>query len=284
LTTTTGMALMLCRKCGIIISPEWPYEYHIGCYPDFERMPGFDMTSYDLELREDLIEIVNWAHRAIPRSQQVSLGCSEVGQECDLRVAYKMAAMPEINTSQDPWPAIVGTSIHSWMEQAVNDFEQVHSIRKWFTEMEVAPSPLVKGHTDLYDAHRFAVLDWKFPSPDNLKKMRADGPSHQYQVQVQLYGLGHLNAGRRVDRVGIVALGRQGWLKDMYVWTTEFDQKLAEAALQRIYDLGNRMIAIGLPEAPTWDMLPRTPTRLCTWCPYYNRDESKPGANGCPGK
>lgn len=273
----------LCRKCGVIIAADWPGEYHVGCWPDFEKMPGFDMAAYDLEIREDLINIVQWASNNSTRSKQVALGVSEVGAECDLRLAYKMAGTPFSSNTPDPWPSTVGTSIHSWMEQAVNDYQAIHGIAEWFTELEVAPSPLVRGHTDLYHRPRRAVLDWKFPSPDNLRKMRQEGPSLQYQVQVQLYGLGHLNAGRPVDRVGIVALGRQGWLKDMYVWTTAFDKEMAENALQRIYDLGGKMIQIGLPESGRWSEIPRVPTRLCSWCPYYDGTQAVPNAKGCPG-
>lgn len=274
---------MLCLKCGVIIAGDWPGEYHVGCYPDFVKMPGFDMTSYDLEIKEDLSGIILWAQANAARSRQVALGVSEVGNECDLRLAYKMAGVPTTSNSPDPWPSIVGTSIHSWMEQALTDYQAVHGIREWLTELEVAPSPLVQGHTDLYHCPRFLVLDWKFPSPDNLRKMRQEGPSLQYQVQVQLYGLGHVNAGRKVERVGIVALGRQGWLKDMYVWTTPFDPDMAKAALQRIYDIGEWMIKKELPDSGRWDLVSRTPSRLCSWCPWFNPQAAAPSTDGCPG-
>lgn len=272
----------LCLKCGMVMTADWPGDYHVGCYPDFELMPGFDMTGFDMEVREDLIEIILWAQKHARRSQQVALGCSEVGQECDLKLAYRMANMAAVHNGGDPWPSIVGTSIHSWMEQAINDYQDVHGIRDWFTELEVAPSPLVRGRTDLY--RKGLVLDWKFPGSDNLRKMRQEGPSTQYQTQVQLYGLGHLRAGRRVDRVGIVALGRQGWLKDMFVWTTPYDEAVATAALDRIYALGARMIDLGLPESERWAEINRAPSRLCSWCPMWNRNESKPSSKGCPGK
>lgn len=275
--------LCLAKDCGKLISGDWPGEYHVGCYPPFETMPGFDMTSYDLEIKEDLTSIILNAQRNATRSKQVALGVSEVGNQCDLRIAYKMAGIPPTSNSPDPWPNIVGTSIHAWMEQAVNDYQGIHSVAEWITELEVAPSPLVKGHTDLYHTPRRLVLDWKFPSPDNIRKMREEGPSVQYQVQVQLYGLGHLNAGRKVDRVGIVALGRQGWLKDMYVWTTPFDREMAEKALQRVYDIGSKMIELNLPDSERWDVVSRTSSRLCSWCPWFEPTAPGPWSNGCPG-
>lgn len=274
---------MLCLKCGTVITPEWPGPYHVGCWPDFERMPGFDMTGFDLELKEELTEVALWAARHSRRSQQVALGCSEVGHTCDLRLAYKMANVPSTSNSPDPWPSIVGTAIHTWMEVAVNEYQRVHELADWQTELEVHPSPLVAGHTDLYHRRHGLVLDWKFPSPDNLKKMRAEGPSEQYMTQVQLYGLGHEQAGRPVSRVGIAALGRQGWLKDMYVHTVPYDRAQAEKALERVYALGAMLIDKAVPERDAWDEVPREPTRLCAWCPWYNPESQRPSSLGCPG-
>jgi len=276
----------LCRKCGTVIESDWAVQadYHVGCFPDFDVMPGFEMSGFDIGLKEDLTEIVIWANNNARRSLQVGLGCSEVGQECDLRLAYRMANMPAVHHGNDSWPATVGTAIHAWMEQAVNDFQGVNGVRRWLTELEVFPSLIVAGHTDLYDIETSTVLDWKFPSPDNLKKMRTSGPPLQYVTQVQLYGLGHENAGRPVKRVGLVALGRQGWLKDMWVWTTEYDREHALGAIKRIHTIGARMIELGLPESGAWQEIERSPTRLCSWCPMWNRDQKEPGARGCPGK
>lgn len=278
------MNCQACHQPMTLIDDGFPW--HPNCAPQFAALPGTSgMSTYDLELKEDLIEIVYWAQANSRRSQQVALGCSEVGSECDRRLAYRIAGTPECGNRNDPWPAIVGTSIHSWMETAVNDYQHVHSISKWFTEMEVLPSPIVKGHTDLYDSERALVLDWKFPGSDNLRKMRLDGPSPQYVTQVMLYGLGHVNAGRKVDRVGIVALGRQGWLKDMHVWTTEFDRSVADAALQRIYRIGQVLLDNNVESnAALWEYIPAVPSRLCTWCPFYRKSNSVANQYGCPGK
>ena len=241
------------------------------------------MSPFDLGIKDDLINIVRWAQNNSHRSKQVELGCSEVGHPCTRRLGYKIAGIPEVNTWTDPWPAVVGTSIHAWMEQAVNDYQQVHGVKQWLTELEVLPNPLVMGHTDLFDLDRHTVLDWKFPSPDNLKKMRQDGPSLQYMTQVQLYGLGHVNAGRQVERVGIVALGRQGWLKDMYVHTVLFDESFARQAIQRIYDLGDRLIALDVLNDPKgWKEIDSKPDRLCTYCPWF-RSGITVDDKGCAG-
>lgn len=272
-----------CDKPMEILEPG--FLYHPNCIPAFVAVPGMHgMTMYDLELREDLINVIQWAQRSSRRSQQIQLGCSEVGHECDRRIAYTMAGLPGPNTETDQWPAIVGTAVHHWMERAFDDYQHVHGINEWLTELEIAPSPLVRGHSDLYHEPRGLVLDWKFPGSDALKKMRDGGPSQQYMTQVQLYGLGQLLAGRKVERVGIAALGRQGWLKDLYIHTVEFDRQAAEAALQRVYDLGNKLIEQDILHHPQlWDTIPAAPSRLCMWCPFYRRGAGSASDAGCPG-
>jgi hypothetical protein len=261
------------------------FHFHVGCIPLFTPIPGMKgMSEYDLSIKEDVIELVRWADANRGRSKQLALGCSEVGHSCDRRLAYRIAGVGASGYSNDPWPAVVGTAIHAWMEEAVRLFQEAHGLDHWVTEMEVLPSPIVKGHTDLYDSKRKLVLDWKFPSPDNLRKMRDDGVPQQYQIQVQLYGLGHVNAGRQVERVGIVAMGRQGWLKDCFVWTTPFDIGVATAALDRIYSIGKTLMQAHLEDPETWQSIPATPSRLCSWCPWFRRDFKVANEKGCPGK
>lgn len=276
---------MLCRACGKIILGDWPGQWHVKCHPEYEPMPGMDgMTPFDLGIKDDLINVIRWASNSSPRSQQVSLGVSEVGHPCERRIGYTMAGIPHVNLLADPWPATVGTSIHTYLESAVNEYQKVHGLDDWATELEIDTDGFIRGHTDLYDKKRFTVLDYKFPSGDNVKKMKKDGPSIQYKTQVQLYGLGHVRAGRRVDRVGIVAVGRQAWLKDIYVWTAPFDQAMAEKALERVYSLGRKLIDMDIVNNPgNWADIPSKPDFLCRFCPYYRRGAITIDQNGCPG-
>lgn len=238
------------------------------------------MSTFEMLIREDLIEIIQWHNANAARSRQIALGCSEVGDPCDRKVSYRMAALAGPNTGMDPWPAIVGTSIHAWMESAVNSFQEAHNLSTWSTELEVAPNPLVKGHTDLY--RDGLVLDYKFPGRTNLSKLRSEGIPPNYLTQIQLYGLGHEQAGRRVERVGLVALGREGWLKDMLVLTVPYDKGHAEDALRRIYKLGDYLLSHELDDPQTWANIESSPSRLCSWCPMY-RPGKAVDSHGCPG-
>jgi len=281
-----GTTIVKCNACAKPLIPSEPgFNWHIECIPTFTPIPGMQgMSEFDLGVKHDIIEVVRWADANRGRSKQVTLGCSEVGHQCDRRLAYRIAGVDAGGYSNDPWPAVVGTAVHAWMEEAVRLFQDAHNLDHWVTEMEVLPSPIVKGHTDLYDSRRKLVLDWKFPSPDNLRKMRNDGVPQQYITQVQLYGLGHVNAGREVERVGIAAMGRQGWLKDCWVWSTEFDIVAARKSLERIYSIGNALIQADLSDPVTWQQIPATPTRLCSWCPWHRREKKIADEKGCPGK
>src|SRR5580704_5039743 len=46
------------------------------------------------------------------RSMQQTLGPSEIGHECDRRLAYKLAGYPTVNPTASGWAAWVGTQIH----------------------------------------------------------------------------------------------------------------------------------------------------------------------------
>lgn len=279
---TTGR----CRKCGLVLD-SWltdrGFEYHtMRCWPDHEEIPDLGITPFDLELREELVEIIQWADQNSERTRQVKIGASEIGMDCSRRLAYRIAGVPSVHRRMDGWPAIVGTSIHAWMEQAVNRFREAHpSSTPWQTELTVLPDPLIGGHTDLYRPG--LVLDWKFPSTDNLKRMFKSPWSQQYRVQLHTYGKGHVDAGRPVERVGLVAIGRQGSLKTVYCKTEPYDPTVAQWGIDRVYSIGRFLIEKdGDPEV--FEKIPATPSRLCGYCPWYRRNQmSVASVKGCPG-
>jgi hypothetical protein len=261
-------------------------EYHAACWPDHLPLLDTGITPYDMGVREELIQVIQWADRNSERSKQVGLGASEVGMDCTRRLAYRMAGIPGLHRRMDGWPAIVGTSIHSWVEKAVNRFQAAHPGElSWVTEMQVLPNPLIMGHTDLYESKRGLVLDWKFPSTDNLKKLIKDGWSQQYRIQAHLYGLGHKNAGRKVERVGIIAIARQGSLRSVHCKTEPFDESVAQWAVDRVYELGNFLIANEVEKHPDiFADIPAVPSRLCGYCPWFRSNSlSEASDKGCPG-
>lgn len=285
--------MALCPKCGMII----PYDlvkaghtHHPNCATDDSQIPLFarandpsGMSPLEIDIRDELTEIVNWWARNIPRNRQVTVGPSDVGTPCDRELAYRLAGLGTVMYS-DPLPSIVGTATHSWMAEAVQKFEEAHGFKRYGVEMKVAPDVILRGSTDLYHYERRLVLDWKFPGPDAFRDMKKAGFSQRYRTQLNLYGKGHIAAGRPVDKVGIVAMSRSGALRDMRVWIEDYDEEVANRAIRRMYNLGNLVDREGILDDPSrWSMITPTPSRLCGYCRMY-RAGGPADETGCPGK
>lgn len=228
-------------------------------------------------------KMIRHAEGTSARTLQRQIGPSEMGDACDRRLAYRLAEVPAINAARDPWPAIVGTAVHHWMDAAVHTAEGAGLISGWVTEIGVAPDRLVKGHSDVYDAIGHRVIDWKTAGPDVLKKIRTQGPPASYIYQANLYGLGHEQAGRPVKDVALVFLPRAGWLSGIYVWRDIYRRHLAELMVERLYKLGDLLIAGFNP----WE-IPAVPSDACGYCPFFASGDGIMGVeasvNGCPGR
>ena len=239
-------------------------------------------------LKQELVEIIKWADRQNPRAHQVLPGPSELGDPCDRRLGYRLAGVPAVNTEFDPWAAIVGTAVHSWLEPAVQMWMRAHGTSDWSTETELQIDEFVLGHSDLYSHRHQAVIDWKGVGPDIMKKFRKDGPPVGYQTQAHLYGYGFERQGLPVRKVVLACFPRAGWIRDMYVWATDYDRTVAEAALSRMYKIAQDLVALDiLKQSHRWEQVPATPSNGCGWCPLYDprRDlERGADATGCPGR
>lgn len=290
------MAGALCRKCGVLLAPELREEgreYHYLCNPASEGF--FDDPAavadrftnghpYASKLRSDITDIILWHNDSSSRSQQRELGASEVGVSCLRRLGYRMAGVTEVNNDNDPWPAIVGTAVHSWLEGAVNHFEDVHKLGRWHTEMTVKAGP-VPGHTDLYDAEEFAVVDYKNPGTTAMTEIRKGHVDFQYIEQIMLYGYGHIQAGRRVDKVALIFFPRAGYLQGTYVWSAPYDETVALAALDRVNKVAAGLMYYKVEDVPdNWEKVPATPSKSCSWCSWYQPEAESASDTGCPGK
>lgn len=241
----------------------------------------------DVALKQEIMEMVLWAERSSDRSKQLAIGPSEVGDPCDRRVAYKIAGTKEINIWRDPWPAIVGTAIHQWLEKSVNRYQDHHNTYDWLTELGVSPDQLVEGHSDVYNRLTQSVVDWKTAGVDAMRKYRKEVPQG-YRAQIQLYGLGHENAGRPVKDCVLVFLPRSGWLGDMFIHREPYDRATAEAALTRLYAIGDKLLDLDIEANPhRFQNIEATPGDSCVWCPLFNKNlDPDVGASdqGCSGR
>lgn len=253
---------------------------------EFDEPAGPDPAT--VALKQELTEIILWNENTSPRSTQVAIGPSEIGDPCDRRMAYRLANMPRVNEWQDPWPAIVGTSIHNWLEVAMNHFQQANGDRGYLTELRVFPDPLVRGRSDVYNTRSQAVIDWKSAGPDTMRKVKKGSIPEGYQIQLQIYGLGHERAGRPVKDLILVFLPRSGWLGDMFIHKFPYDVAIAKGALERMYKVAYKAIELDVEKHPNrFEMIEPTPGDNCVWCPWFvaeKHSDQPADEKGCPGR
>lgn len=148
----------LCRKCGTILDKVLLAE-GADRHPNCEPRPPLLILAEDIA--SDLKDVIRWTDNNSARSLQSTIGPSELGDPCERRIAYRLAGVKEVNEWADPWPAIVGTAIHGWLERAIGTFQSVHHMDRWVTESTVRVDDLVSGHVDLFDRELHTIIDFK---------------------------------------------------------------------------------------------------------------------------
>ncbi len=236
------------------------------------------------QLKRELIDMIMWADENDPRSLQFELGPSEAGHPCARRLVYRLAGTAPVNVGGDPWPAIVGTAIHSWLAESV-DFWNRTKGTNWLYEQGIKfPEFNGKGHGDLYKDR--AVIDWKTTNKDLVSKYQKVGVPPSYRNQVHLYGYGYMKMGLPVERVVLAFIPRSGWIKNMWVWQEPYDETVALAAIQRLYDISSRAVGLGVLQDPQkFSDVPAAPEDTCGMCPWFNPhlpDGQAASDKGCP--
>jgi hypothetical protein len=236
----------------------------------------------------DLTDVITWAARGAERSQQTSIGPSEIGGACERRLAMGLLGANKPNDARDEWTSTVGTACHSWMEQAfaADNARRVREGRppRWLIEQTVTIRAGLDGHCDLYDLETHTVIDHKFPGVTSIRKYRKQGhPGQQYRWQFHLYGMGWENMGMPVRNVQTIMWPRSGLLRDAWLWSEPYDRSVAETALARVDKLLTAAdVAEGMGELETLiDMLDRD-TEHCGWCAFFDPKATDPLA-GCRG-
>ena len=152
------------------------------------------------ELKRELCTVITNAGIYSPRSKQVSIGPSELGEECTRKLAYKLLDWEKVNESSGgSWAAQVGTAIHAHLETIFNA-----DPTKYETETRVEIRAGLKGTVDLFHNDRNMVLDWKTKSPTGIKEKRSQGASAKEITQVMTYAYGKVKEGKQVDFVGLI--------------------------------------------------------------------------------
>ena len=278
---------MKCLVCGTLMDPVNASDgTHPAC--DMNLLPVDDLEDPFIDLlKGQIMDMVKWAEKQSPRSQQRAIGPSEVGTLCDRRIGYRLAEVPRCNTEFDPWPSIVGTSVHSWLDRAVTAWMKAHSSDAWQTESKLMIDQFVEGHADLYSHEHKSVIDYKTVGPDVMRKIRKDGPPLGYQIQTHVYGYGFEQQGQPVEKVCLVFLPRAGWLKDMFIWCAPYSREVAVTAMTRVQLIATQVLKLNTLTYPDkWNEVDAFPSNDCGFCPWYNpgRENNQADDQGCPGR
>jgi hypothetical protein len=239
-------------------------------------------VGYAAELREI---ITDYARRS-PRNLQVHLGPSELGVACDRQVVGKLAGEPDVNRVSDPWPSIVGTSVHAWLAGCFT----AHNANgaRWLPEQRVTPHPLHPGTADLYDGREWVVVDWKVLGNSSLEQVSSPaGPPVKYKIQLKLYGRGYRLLGLPVRKTVLVALPRTAPnLDGMYVWEQpcgEEDDALLEAVFALTHYRKALAEEVRANRLPISSISISPDSKECFFCPFFRPASRRDGAPGCPG-
>ena len=198
------------------------------------------------------------------RSLQVEVGPSSLGG-CRRRVYHELKQTPKTNTNTESLAAILGTFIHSGIEESIRREDPFGD--NYLTEIEVK-SGSMKGHVDLYIKDEGLVVDWKTTKVKSLRYF----PSEAQRWQVQVYGWLLSENGYEVKEVSLVAIPRDGEMAEIRVHREAYDEKIALTALAW---LGGVLSQIDN------NLIPQPEERLsfcAKYCSYYDPS----GEIGCP--
>lgn len=247
-------------------------------------------------LQGDLEHVITDYARADERSQQTSIGPSELGNDCERRVAMTLLECPKVNDDRDEWTSSAGTALHSWMEKAflhANGLLIAQGLpARWLVEQTVEIRPGLNGHTDVYDIWTHTVLDHKFPGVTSIRKYRKatdpmtgikGWPGQQYQWQAHTYGYGWAKMGFPVRKVAIAMYPRSGLIRDTWLWKETYSEDIAQMALDRM-----DWLLLGMNKAEGEGQLNEYMLGLsrdlehCGWCAFFDKNSTDP-LKGCKG-
>jgi hypothetical protein len=196
------------------------------------------------------------------RSMQTEIGASSV-YGCARQAWSIIHGKEKVNKNTESLAAIIGTAVHATIAEAL---KQANTFDDFLIEEEFK-TPDLKGHVDLYIRSTKTIVDWKTTTKKNMGKF----PTEQQKMQVHLYGYLIEENGYPVETVSLVAIARDGWMKDVKVWEAPYSRKTALEGIQWVRDLQMQLS----PPAP------ERPRQFCKdFCEFY--DET--GLEGCVGK
>lgn len=182
-------------------------------------------------IKETLVKFLTEDDKGRSRSTQVNVGPSEIGG-CARRLWYRINEVEPTNHDTLRLSAIMGTAIHTLIESVFADS------CGYVTELEVEFDG-IKGHIDLVDVNTNTIWDWKTTTKSGLGYF----PSRQQIEQVQMYGYLANATGTQIERVGLVAIPRDGNENDIVEWSEPYDEEIALLAIARYQNIREQFVA-----------------------------------------
>jgi hypothetical protein len=229
------------------------------------------------------------------RSAQKTLGPSQIGSPCDRRIAMHLLAMRPVNPGGDGWAAFVGTSLHAGLEKMMDWADAGQG--RFLTEVSLQyPSAFVPhGTADLLDRILYMIDDHKCQGQWAADKLKREGPSEEYRVQLHTYAYGARMRGERIEWVALVSWPRdKPNLDDLYVWTERYDPSIAREALARVDRIAKEVDAMKAELEPDgdwarprdWEVAARFPivNSDCKYCPYLLEGAKDLSNGSCNGR
>jgi hypothetical protein len=206
-----------------------------------------------------------------PRSRQTAIGLSEVGDPCSRKLAYKSLGTEKTNVMNDPWPAISGTAIHSYLA------EVFASDANFLVEQRVTAAPGLAGTLDLYDIEQGLVIDHKCVGTNSMKARIKDGMTATQRVQLSMYALGLENEGHTPRSIACAYYPLGGRLDALHVVMEPYERQVALVALDRYRTLLEAVKVISI------EQIPATPSAMCSYCSWFIPNSNDLSV-GCPGQ
>jgi len=218
------------------------------------------MTSEAHAVLRSYLSLIDLAAATSPRSKQIPIGASEIGWDCDRRLAYRLAGTAPVNYG-DPMKLIVGIGVHLWLAERFRALDGGSG--RFLVEYDCLYGD-VPGHGDLYDRHNHVALDWKTTSRSRIKEMARRGePSRQYVTQINHNALGLKAMGEQPKAVALIFLARDGGLDDSWAWMSRLDPSFVDSAVERL----RQIESVGHIDPAAVSC---TPGKDCGFCRNYN--------------
>ncbi|MEU3052210.1 hypothetical protein [Streptomyces griseus] len=261
--------------------------------PGSPKNPPVDvqpMTELGTEIAARLKEMFHGFSNRQERSQQTTLGPSEIGSPCDRRLAMSLMRMPRVNPGGDGWASFVGTCVHAGLAEMFA-WADAGSGRYAVESRLTYDNPHVpKGTTDLIDRVLLLVGDHKLMGKWSRNKLKSKGPTATYRVQGHVYGLFARARGEQIEQIAIIAWPRdESSLDDLYVWTEPYNPGIALKALARVDDIAAKVGPVEFGEVAEYAKTQKAAkfsinSSDCRYCPFY-MPAAKDLSNGaCNGK